>query len=221
MEIKPYYQDDACTIYHGDCRDILPHLEPVDLVVTDPPYNVGKRYGKAKDNLPDEEYYKLMEDVFLKIQKCSPKFITHIPKKHLVQFLSFLPIGQIIIVERRAQGPLCYPYYWTDQFDILFAMGHPYHAPHNLWKGIRLKGEGYFFREKTFGHDGYTPYQIPKRAIDFMTNPGEVVLDPYMGTGTTLRAAKDLGRKAIGIEIEEKYCEVAVQRLKQEVLPLK
>jgi site-specific DNA-methyltransferase (adenine-specific) len=56
--------------------------------------------------------------------------------------------------------------------------------------------------------------------VELLSEPGETILDPYCGTGTTLRAAKDLGRKAIGIEIEERYCEIAVKRLAQEVLPL-
>jgi DNA modification methylase len=68
------------------------------------------------------------------------------------------------------------------------------------------------------GHPCPFPILLPSWAIGAVTQPGEWVLDPFMGSGTTLRAAKDLGRKAIGIEIEEKYCEIAVNRLRQEVL---
>lgn len=68
------------------------------------------------------------------------------------------------------------------------------------------------------GHPCPFPLELPKRCIAATTDLGDVVLDPFMGSGTTLRAAKDLGRKAIGIEIEERYCEIAAKRLAQEVL---
>ena len=70
------------------------------------------------------------------------------------------------------------------------------------------------------GHPCPYPPDIPKRAIAAVTDPGDLILDPFMGSGTTLRAAKDLGRKAIGIEIEERYCEIAAKRMGQEVLAL-
>jgi site-specific DNA-methyltransferase (adenine-specific) len=62
------------------------------------------------------------------------------------------------------------------------------------------------------------PIELMRELVSLFTDPGELILDPFMGSGTTLRAAKDLGRRAIGIELEEKYCEIAVQRLAQEVL---
>lgn len=73
-------------------------------------------------------------------------------------------------------------------------------------------------KASTIGHIAPFPYEIPRRLILLYTYVNEIILDPFMGSGTTLRAAKDLGRKAIGIEIEEKYCEIAAKRMAQEVL---
>jgi site-specific DNA-methyltransferase (adenine-specific) len=72
--------------------------------------------------------------------------------------------------------------------------------------------------EQRNGHPAPYPSDLPMRAIRLSTWPGETVLDPFMGSGTTLRVAKDLGRKAIGIEVNERYCEIAARRLSQEVL---
>ena len=77
-----------------------------------------------------------------------------------------------------------------------------------------------FLPEGQEDHPTQKPEALMRQFIAHTTNPGDLILDPFMGSGTTLRAAKDLGRRAIGIELEEKYCEIAVKRLAQQVLPL-
>jgi len=91
-----------------------------------------------------------------------------------------------------------------------------------VWNQDAMKMSVWAFNP-VVGFDGHPcpyPYQIPERCILATTNPGDTVLDPFMGSGTTLESAKKLGRKSIGVEIEERYCEIAAQRLSQEVLAL-
>jgi site-specific DNA-methyltransferase (adenine-specific) len=212
--IAPYYDHAGITLYNADCRDILPQLS-ADCLVTDPPFNVKKDYGVSNDDLSPEEYRALMA-VIAEYPAQHQAWVT--PNKCLALFLSLLPDAQPVIVRRGAQGPKRWG--WYDQFDILLVRGRPNRYVSNLWDGIRLKGEGYFFREDSFDHPGYTPYPIMLRCIDLLTQPGQTIIDPFAGTGTALRAAKDLGRTAIGIELDEHWCEVAARRLQQEVLPL-
>ena len=217
---KPYYEDEAVTIYRGDCRDILPQLATgsVDLVLTDPPYNVGKDYGTADDNLAPELYRATMAEIVAEaLRICSRQFWVA-PRYKLDLWLGLLPAAHLIVVRRGAAGP--YRGGWSDQFEIALALGRPNRAGSDLWEGIRLKGEGYFFTEETFGHPGYTPSPLIRKAMSLLSEQGETICDPFCGTGTTLRAAKDLGRKAIGIEIEERYCEIAARRMAQGVMPL-
>jgi len=75
-------------------------------------------------------------------------------------------------------------------------------------------------RHRDRHHPNEKPLDLPARFVTWTTKPDNLVLDPFMGSGTTLRAAKDLGRRAIGIEIEERYCEIAARRMEQEVLAL-
>jgi site-specific DNA-methyltransferase (adenine-specific) len=214
-----YYQDSAVTIYHGDCREILPGLPFGAAVVTDPPYNANKDYGKSvNDNMTEVEYENWSQEIVsLALVSASNQFWVA-PRYKLRLWLTLLPGAHLIAITRGAAGP--FRQGWSDQFEIALSIGKPLKCVSDLWTGIRLKGEGYFFREETYDHPGYTPSPILSKAINLFSNLGELIIEPFAGTGTTLRAAKDLGRKAIGIEIEEKYCEIAAKRMAQEVLAL-
>ena len=217
--MKPYYDDGQITIYHGDCREILPNLNSVDLVVTDPPYNVGKDYGTASDSLSGEEYESFMRTIVNHARRLSEAHVWVAPRYKMAMWWALLPDAHEIVIPMRAGNAIRQD--WSSKYATLLIVGTPDSLhPDDLWENIRHRGEGYFFREETFGHPGYTPYPIMARAIATMSKSPSLIVDPFMGSGTTLRAAKNLGRKAIGIEIEERYCEIAVKRLAQEVMAL-
>ncbi len=213
---KPYYDCDGITIYLGDCREILPYLPKVDLVLTDPPYNCGKDYGTYKDNLPAGEYKEFMRTAVELSRNIGANQFWVAPRYQLPMWSELIPDYHLIVVRRGAMGPIRGG--WSDQFEIALSVGKPSRIYPDLWDSIRLKGEGYFFREETYDHPGYTPYPIMAKATDLLSTGS--ICDPFCGTGTSLIAAKQLHRKCIGIEIEEKYCQIAVKRLGQGVLPL-
>ena len=209
--MQPYYDSNGITIYHGDCREILPNIERADLLLTDPPYNRKKNYGVWSDDLPETEYVDLLHWLIGQAQRISKRAAFVVPRERLPLFLNE-PASHLIIVRRGAVGLANKG--WKDQFQPVVAFGTPRKPTPDIWDGIRLKGEGYFFKEEDYGHPGYTPYDVLQRSVDMMIDSGTVV-DPFMGTGTTLLAARDCGCKAIGIELNEKYCEIAVNRLGQ------
>lgn len=210
--MKPYYDEDGITIYHGDCREVLPGLES-DALITDPPFNIGMDYQTASDDLSDDDYRTLIEDV-AKLGPDTQAWWT--PNIHWRMFGDIMPDAILVVIHRRAAGPIRHG--WSSQFNLLMVRGKPNHPIPDLWNDMRLKGEGYFFREESYGHPGYTPRMFYDRLIDVLTDPGDLVVDPFVGTGTALVAAKSAGRRAVGIELNEKYCEIAVQRLAQGVL---
>jgi len=213
---KPYYQDEWVTIYCGDCREILPLIGEVDLCLTDPPYNVGKDYGAYRDNLTDDEYKCFMTTVATLVRGKAVNQFWVAPRYKLEFFQSILPNNHLVVIRRGASGP--FRGGWSDQFEIALAVGKPSECIPDLWDNIRLKGEGYFFREDTFGHPGYTPYPIMARAARILSSKS--FIDPFMGTGTAAVVAKNLHRQFVGIEISEKYCEIAAKRLSQSVMKL-
>lgn len=193
--MTPYYQDDSCTIYHGDCREILPTLEKVDLVLTDPPY---------------------------------PTYLAKEFKYHpaILEPLRDLAVSQIIFWTPGAVFPLPFDgcHAWDKkvgthtQFELVYCRGinkgHKIYRHYVINSTVAAKMTGDIYNEH--------PSQKPIKLISELMGEtdAQTILDPFMGSGTTLVAAKNLGRKAIGIEIEEKYCEIAVKRLRQEVMKL-
>lgn len=198
-------------LYLADCREVIPTLDKVDAVITDPPYNVGKDYGTHNDSMPDSEY---AEWCMLRVTEClklADNQFWVAPRYKLKLWMDLLPNNHLVVIRRGASGP--FRQGWSDQFEIALSIGKPAKCIPDLWDDIRLKGEGYFFREDAYGHPGYTPYRIMERAVELFSI--NTVIDPFCGTGTTGVACMNLGRKFIGIEIEERYFNIACTRIDQ------
>lgn len=204
--MKPYYEHGGITIYHGDCRDILPQLPPCDLVLTDPPYGIDldgigcNTHNKTRFIEGDGE-------------KFDPHFLLGYPRVILWggnNFADRLPIG----------GWLCWDKRVVPRADVI--RGSPFEL---AWVNSRQKFKIYRVQHcGAINADGanqerWHPTQKPIKLMRsiLMDFPSTEVLDPFCGSGTTLIAAKQLRMKAIGIEIKEKYCEIAAKRLSQEV----
>jgi len=220
--VKAYYQDSYCTIYHGDCREVLPEVGDVDLVLTDPPYGVGKLVGgisKARN----KNHYASHDDTEEFVETVVvPVIITCIEK---VQRVVLTPGSRCMWLYPRpyCTGVFYYPagagmsrWGFNCWQPILFYGKDPYGGTlgkHNARRSTEAS-------DKSIDHPCPKPIGDWKWLLDRASKEGETILDPFMGSGTTLRAAKDLQRHAIGIELEEKYCEIAAKRLAQEVLAL-
>ena len=241
--MKPYYSHAGITIYHGDCREILPTLPNVDLVISSPPYNTMPASHKPSgihaerksgvnlwikkasegyfDTRPEEEYQAWIVSVFeAAMERClGLMWINHKIRYrdgvaiHPARMFPW-PIYSEVIWDRGSSMALnCKRY--APSTEHLLAFGKP-----SIWNDD-LNGMMSVWRiapDDDTDHPCAFPLELVRRPIISSSNEGHIVLDPFMGSGTTLRAAKDLGRKAIGIEIEEKYCEIAARRLSQEVL---
>jgi DNA modification methylase len=215
--MQPYYEQDGIQIFHADCRDILPTLPPVDLVLTDPPYGInsvrpdGKMGGSVA--APNRIYLPVHDDD----KDFDPTPLLGIGRRQIIwgadHFTTGIPASGRLLVWDKRDG--------TNSND--------YADAEIAWDSERGPCRLLHHRQMGMIHDGYGPIgrvhpnQKPERAIRWcllLAPEAKTILDPFMGSGTTLRAAKDLGRCAIGIEIEERYCEIAAKRLQQSVLPL-
>lgn len=234
--MTPYYDDGRHTIYHGDCLDVLAELEiSVDAVVTDPPYASGTRLeaqksasgamlraGRFADRPIDLDQMTTTGFVWL-LRAVAYRCYRMLPEGG--SFLSFIDwrqwpnlVGAVETCNLRVQGMIVW-----DKGSM--GLGNGFRAQHELIlhaaKGvpnINDKSCGNVIhapRLAPVDHPSPKPASLVGRLIEVVTESDALVLDPFMGGGTTLVAANMVGRRSIGIEVNEAYCENAAQRLSQ------
>lgn len=246
--MTPYYERDGITIYHGDCRDVLPALPPgsVDLVLADPPYSSGGMYrgdraqptvgkygtaadypafgGDNRDQRAFERWCSWWMGDAQRIVRASGAIGCFIDWRNIASLIDALQIGGwvyrgITPWHKGVDQGVNKGWFRRNVEYIVWGSNGP------LTMGVRAESpshDGIVYcrlnhTEKL--HQAGKPVELISMLIEI--RPGwDVVLDPFMGSGTTLVSAYQSGRRAIGIELEERYCELAAKRLEQAVLPL-
>ena len=214
IQMKPYYQDEWVTIYHGDCRKILPELPRVDLVLTDPPYGIG--YHSSHKGILDRE---IVGDIDTSLRDEILKMLNGLPMIIFGSRKVTPPKGTRMVLIWDKQGALgmgALDLPWKPSYDEIYIIGKGFHG--------RRGGAVLSFHpcQATAWRGRKHPHEKPYELIEYLItkSPLGLILDPFLGSGTTAYCAKKLNRKCIGIEIEEKYCEIAAKRCSQSVMRL-
>jgi len=219
---EAYYQDDAVYIINADCREVLHSLpdKSVDLVLTDPPYGIGFKY----ENYVDEPnfYLPLMSFLIGEANRLciGMVFIWQAMKQCNNWHLWFPERWRIFAGIRNFTQflPITIQYSWDP---IIF-------WDNSLDKGKAIAGQrdyhigntAKYVAEKSLGHPCPRPQNTVEYLVSIASEPNNLILDPFLGSGTTAYCAKKLNRKCIGIEIEERYCEISAKRCSQSVMKL-
>jgi len=225
--LKPYDSSGGIEIYHADCREVIPHLPEIDVVLTDPPYSdvthEGARtggYGEIVLVDFDSVTPEFLRDTYSMIApKLKSWLVAFMDWQHIAYLKDHTPDGLRFVRFGIWVKPNGAPQFTGDR-------------PGQGWEGIGIfhreggkmswNGGGrhavFTYNKINGSHPTEKPLPLVSELVSLFSNPGDLIFDPFMGSGTTLRAAKNLGRRAIGCEINEAYCEVAARKLQQEVL---
>jgi len=196
--MKPYYQDQSVTIYHGDCRQIVPQLGNFDLLLTDPPYGLSI----AANPVRQKHDKKAWDD--------------SVPPRWFLEYAIHKTTHSIVWGGNyyTLEPSKCFLIWDKEQpQDFTLAMVE------QAWSNLNMPAK--MFKRRVIGYNKQHPTQKPVELMQWCINlAGDVqtILDPFAGSGTTGRAAKDLGKQAVLIEMDEHYCEIAAQRMAQEIL---
>lgn len=210
--MKPYYQHAGITIYHGDCREILPQLE-FDVLCSDPPYGISHPTNYAERRRDNLAACTDFAPVYGDDEKFNPEHLMT-PAQTILWGANYYadklaPVSGWLVWNKERPSELdqaTAELAWTNCVKGVRVFNH-------LWHGMMRASEN----DAALVHPTQKPVALMQWALSLRWIIDGTVCDPYMGSGSTLVAAKNLGRKAVGIEIEEKYCEIAAKRLSQEV----
>lgn len=208
--MTPYYADESVTLFHGDCREITAWLE-ADVLVTDPPYGIAYNSGSRRDSLAasiaGDEDTELRDWALSQWQGSALVFGTwRVPRPdHTHTRLVWDTKGAL------GMGNLAVPWKPSDQ--EVYVIGYDFH-------GRRDSNVLRHAPVQSMARNGRThPHEKPLSLMtELIAKTRGVVADPFAGSGSTLVAAKLLGRRAIGVELDERYCEIAARRLDQGVI---
>jgi len=202
--MKPYYESGNITIYHGDCREILPALS-ADAVFADPPYGVGKA---AWDDAFSMDWMPKAANAAGLMLAITPGIVNLLAIPASIGPQRYRWTLSVRIINATVRGALGFGNWIAC---LLYSR-----ETSSIFSQLPDAGE-IAIRGKMPDH----PSPKPLDAMRWLMRriKGESIIDPFCGSGTTLIVAKECGRRGIGIEIEEKYCEMAAKRLAQEVIP--
>jgi site-specific DNA-methyltransferase (adenine-specific) len=248
--MRPYYEQDGIVIYHGDCREVLPQLGQVDHVITDPPYEAeahtkGRRVKRV--GVEPQDKWAVIDDRGTPRYESLPFPPITAAEREFVALQAGRLARRWVLVFCQAEGahlweaslshgglnrrrwcvwvkPDGQPQFSGDRPGVGYETIVACHATgKSRWNGGGRVGVWTYAKangNQPTEHPTTKPEPLMTELVSLFTDPGETILDPFMGSGTTLVAAKRLGRKAIGIEIDERYCEIAAERLAQGALDL-
>lgn len=207
--MKPYFELDGITIYHADCMDILPSIDPmdVDLLLTDPPYGIGYDPGEALTRAGTKWVGVVGHPpVVGDAAPFNPEAL--LTYKRIVlwganNYADKLPPSQSWIVWNRDSGDS-----HTADAELAWTnLGGTVRSFDYLWNGVCRGSE-----IGNHWHPTQKPVALMRWILERWTKPGDLILDPYMGSGPIAQACFELGRRYVGIEIEESYCQITVER---------
>lgn len=226
--MTPYASGDGWTLYLGDCREILPSLDPVDVVVTDPPYSDRTHAGQRSAGAHESNIgFASITPEGLRSILASMRF-----RRWLVTFMDYRMVPGLEDAPPSGMVGVRMGVWVKPNGAPQFTGDRPAQGWEAIWiahalreKGVKMKWNGGGNRAvwtcniEQGAHPTMKPLRLVKELLTLFSDEGETILDPFAGSGTTLLAARDLGRKSIGIELSEAYAEVAAKRLSQNLLP--
>jgi DNA modification methylase len=225
--MTPYYEQDGITIYHGDCREVLPFVS-ADICIADPPYGIGyesawgsTRFGpiRGDESVQPDWLSALQPDTLY----CFTRWDVLQAWRIAIEATG-RKVRDALVWDKQSHGAGDPTKAWAPCYEhVLYAsskalpLARP--RPQNVLRFARIDGGAIGVATgNPLVHPSQKPVPLIKHILS--KHDGMSVLDPFAGSGSTLVAAYSLGRRAIGIEIEERYCEIAAKRLAQSVLPL-